>query len=352
MWRVKMLLDKSEQCLVDEISALIEQTKRNVGKNVDQASVLMFWHIGKITNNHILQNKRADYGKQTVVSIARQLEEKYGRTFNEKNFRRMLQFAEQINDEQIVVLLKRQFSWTHLLALLPLKSFEKQMYYADRITETGANVKTLREMIRRKEFERIDIANSQLPNEEIVPFNAFKDPYLLDIFGLADKYIERDLESAILNDLEKFILEFGKDFTFVERQKRMILDGDDFYLDLLFYNRELKRLVAVELKLGKFKPAYKGQMELYLRWLDKYERKEGENAPVGLILCSETSREQLELLEMHKDGIMVAEYWTNLPPKEEFEKRIHILVEEAKERVERRLLLENNNSLENIKEPN
>ena len=138
-------------------------------------------------------------------------------------------------------------------------------------------------------------------------------------------FLEKDLENAILNDLETFILELGKGFTFVERQKRMIIDGEDFYLDLLFYHRKLKRLVAIELKLGKFQAKHKGQMELYLKWLDKYEKQEGENAPIGLILCAESSREQIELLEMHKDGIMVAEYWTDLPPKKEFEEKIHVL---------------------------
>jgi predicted nuclease of restriction endonuclease-like (RecB) superfamily len=343
-----MSLEKSEQKLFEEISALIDQTKRNVSKSIDMATVGLFWHIGKMTNAHILKNKRADYGKQIVVSLARQLEEKYGRTFNEKNFRRMLQFSEQFDDVQIVVLLKRQFSWTHMLALLPLKNMDAQFYYADRVTQTGANVKSLREMIKRKEFERIDIANSRLPDEEIMPFNTFKDPYLLDMFGLSDKFLEKDLESAILNDLENFILEFGKDFTFVKRQKRMILDGKDFYLDLLFYNRELRRLVAVELKIGEFLPQHKGQMELYLKWLDRYERKEGEKSPIGLILCTQIYREQIELLEMHKDGIMVAEYLTSLPPKVEFEKKIRLLVEEAKERVERRMLLENNGNMKRL----
>ena len=338
----KMLLEKSEQKLFDEISALIDQTKRNVSANINSATTFMFWVIGKMINSEILKNQRADYGKQIVSTLSTQLIEKYGRTFHVRNLRRMLQFAEEINDEQIAKSLTQKLSWSHIIEFLPLKSIEATSFYANRVVQTGASVQSLREMIRRKEYERVDIANSLLPNEEIIPFNTFKDPYLLDMFGLSDKFLEKDLESAILNDLENFILEFGKDFTFVKRQKRMILDGQDFYLDLLFYNRELKRLVAVELKMGKFKPAYKGQMELYLKWLDKYERKEGENAPVGLILCTETFREQLELLEMHKDGIMVAEYWTNLPPKEEFEKKIHSLVEEAKERIERRMLLEGN----------
>jgi RecB family endonuclease NucS len=162
----------------------------------------------------------------------------------------------------------------------------------------------------------------------------------LDFLGLKDGYLENDIESAILKELELFILELGKGFTFVERQKRMIIDGEDFYLDLLFYNRKLKRLVAIELKLGKFKPAHKGQMELYLKWLDKYEKQEGENSPIGLILCAEKSQEQVELLEMHKDGIMVAEYWTDLPPKKQLEEKLHSLLIEVKQRLENRKQLE------------
>ncbi len=152
--------------------------------------------------------------------------------------------------------------------------------------------------------------------------------------GLRNTYLEKDLEAAILQELERFILELGKGFAFVERQKRMIIDSEDFYLDLLFYHRTLKRLVAIELKLGKFEARHKGQMELYLKWLNRYEKQEGENSPIGLILCAENSREQVELLEMHKDGIMVAEYWTELPPKKELEQKIHTILLEAKQRLD------------------
>ncbi|MEO8711181.1 MAG: PDDEXK nuclease domain-containing protein [Parafilimonas sp.] len=147
------------------------------------------------------------------------------------------------------------------------------------------------------------------------------------------------MEAAILKELENFILEVGKGFAFVERQKRMIIDGEDYHLDLLFFHRKLKRLVAIDLKIGKFQAKDKGQMELYLKWLDKYEKQEGEEKPVGLILCAETSREQIELLEMHKDGIMMAEYWTELPPKKELEKKLHQALIEAREMLERKRLM-------------
>jgi len=194
----------------------------------------------------------------------------------------------------------------------------------------------LRQQIARKAYERREIANIELSKDSTVPFNVFKDPYLLDLFGLKENFVEADLEKTILVELEAFLLEFGHGFTFVERQKRMIIDDEDIVLDLLFYHRILKRLVAVELKLGVFKAAYKGQMELYLKWLDRYERKEGEETPIGIILCASASREKVELLEMDKAGIAVAEYWTHLPPKAEFETKIKTILIEAKERLERR----------------
>ena len=199
-------------------------------------------------------------------------------------------------------------------------------------------VRELRNQISRKAFEQSEIANFQQTQIDPSIQNTFKDPYLLDFLGLKNSYQENDLEQAILRDLETFILELGKGFAFIERQKRMIIDGEDFYLDLLFYNRNLKRLVAIELKIGKFEAGFKGQMELYLKWLNRYERQEGEKEPVGLILCAETNKEQVELLEMHRDGNLVAEYWTEMPPKKELEKKLHQLLVEARERIARNRL--------------
>jgi predicted nuclease of restriction endonuclease-like (RecB) superfamily len=247
----------------------------------------------------------------------------------------MMQLADQFPDGQIVVPLARQLSWSHFIILLPIKNQEAKLFYARKAAEGHLGKRELRRLVETKTFERTDIANAQLSLQSSIPLNTFKDPYILDFLNLKDGYLENDLEAAILRELERFILEVGKGFAFIERQKRMIIDGEDFYLDLLFYHRTLKRLVAVELKLGKFQAKHKGQMELYLKWLDKYERQEGENAPVGLILCAESSREQVELLEMHKDGIIVAEYWTELPPKKELEQKIHLLLAEARERLDR-----------------
>jgi predicted nuclease of restriction endonuclease-like (RecB) superfamily len=252
----------------------------------------------------------------------------------------MMQFAAEFPDKKIVSTLSTQLSWSHIVELLPLQTIEAKLFYINEITEQGLGIRELRKSIATKAFERTQIANTQISNKSKIPLNTFKDPYMFDFFGLQNAYLERDVEEAILRELENFILELGKGFAFVERQKRMIIDNEDFYLDLLFYHRKLRRLVAIELKLGKFQAKYQGQMKLYLKWLNKYERQSGENEPIGLILCAGDSREQIELLEMDKDGIMVAEYWTELPPKKELEQKLHTLLIEARERIEGRRLLE------------
>ena len=292
-----------ERALFDEISNLIEQSKTMVVSQANTALILLFWQVGRRINKFVLEYKRAEYGKQIVVTLSRHL------------------------------------SWSHFLTLIPLKTKAQRQFYAEQIIKEQLGVRGLRKQIAQKAYERTTIANVQLPDKTHHLSDNFKDPYLLDFLNLPVDYLEFDLETAILRELEKFILEVGKGFAFVERQKRMVIDREDHYLDLLFYHRKLKRLVVIELKIGKFQAKYKGQMELYLKWLNKYERQEGENAPVGLILCTETSREQVELLEMHKDGIMVAEYWTELPPRKELEKRLSRIYIEAKELMDRRKLL-------------
>jgi predicted nuclease of restriction endonuclease-like (RecB) superfamily len=330
----------TNQVLFNELSTLIEQSQQQMAAQANSALTLLFWHIGNRINNEILQNKRADYGKQIVSTLSTQLKNKYGKNFELRNVQRMMQFAEQFDDNSIVVPLARKLSWSHFVTLLPIKTKEAKLFYAQISANEALGIRDLRKQIATKTFERTQIANIQNKSTNTSIYNSFKDPYLLDFLGLQNTYLEKDLETAILKELEKFILELGKGFAFVERQKRMILDGEDLYLDLLFYHRNLKRLVAIELKLGKFEAKHKGQMELYLKWLDKYEKAEGELPPVGLILCAESSREQIELLEMHKDGIMVAEYWTDLPPKKQLEQKIHSLLIEAKERLERNKTIE------------
>lgn len=325
--------------LLSDLAQLIEKSQNQVSVIVNSTVTLLFWQVGKRISEHILKNERAEYGKEVVSTVSLQLSTTYGRNFEEKNLRRMIQFSQVFSDMEIVVTLSRQLSWSHFIVLIPLKKEKIRLFYAQRSVAEGWSVRSLRESISRKEYERTSIANIQISGSTLIPFNTFKDPYILDFLQLKDGYLEKDLEAAILRELENFILETGKGFAFVERQKRMIIDGEDFHLDLLFFHRKLRRLIAIDLKIGKFQVKDKGQMELYLKWLNKYEKQEGEEKPVGLILCAETSREQVELLEMHKDGIAVAEYWTELPPKKELEKKLHNSLKEAREMLERKKLL-------------
>jgi predicted nuclease of restriction endonuclease-like (RecB) superfamily len=334
-----MLINKrGYKDILNEIVSIIEKSKNQLVVQANSTLTLTFWHIGNLINTNILKNERAEYGKQIIVTLSRELENKYGRTFNDKNLRRMIQFAERFPNIEIVVTLSRQLSWSHFLVLIPLKTEQERLFYGKLVKDSNFGVRELRKQISKKVFERTQNADIQLYKNKTIEKGILKDPYLLDFLELKDGYLENDLESAILKELELFLLELGNGFTFVERQKRMIIDGDDFYLDLLFYHRKIKRLVAIELKIDKFKAKYKGQMELYLKWLEKHEKQEGEQSPIGIILCTEASKEQIELLEMHKDGIMVAEYWTEFLPKEQLEKKLHQALIDAKERIERKKL--------------
>jgi predicted nuclease of restriction endonuclease-like (RecB) superfamily len=328
-----------EAALFEHVAQIIENRKSRAGACANREVTLMYWEVGRYINSVVLDNERADYGKRILPALAAKLVKQYGNPFSERNLYRMMLFAERFADTEILPPLAAKLSWSHFIELLPLKTQAARMYYANDAVLRHYGAKELRRQISRKAYERRQIANSQLTRVSAVPFNVFKDPYLLDTLGLKENFMEGDLEKAILTELEAFILEFGHGFTFVERQKHMIVGGEDVVLDLLFYHRILKRLVAVELKLGTFKAAFKGQMELYLKWLDRYERQEGEEPPIGIILCATANREKIELLELDKAGIAVAEYWTHLPPRDEFEAKVKAILLESRERLERRKTL-------------
>lgn len=329
--------------IFERVASIIETRKIRAGSYANREITLMYWEVGHYINSVVLDGSRAAYGKRIVATLSSQLEVKYGKTFDISNLRRMMRFAERFSDFEIVTTLSSQLSWSHFVDILPVKTDEARLYYANEVARRNLGVQDLRREIARKSYERREIANTRVNESSPLPFNVFKDPYLLDVLGLKDNFLEADLEKAILAELELFLLEFGNGFSFVARQKRMTIDEDDFYLDLLFYHRDLRRLVAVELKIGKFKPQYKGQMELYLKWLDRYERRDGENPPIGIILCTTASREQVELLELNNSGIAVAEYWTAMPPKAEFERKIKEILAQSKERLSRRKMLTDGN---------
>jgi predicted nuclease of restriction endonuclease-like (RecB) superfamily len=331
--------------LLDELRHVIDHTRRFIASTVNSALTIAFWKVGDRIRKETLQEGRAGYGQAIVVTLSRQLVGDYGNSFADKNLRRMIQFSELFPDEQIVVTLSRQLSWSHFIAILPIKDPIKRDFYAEMCRLEKWNVRTLRAKIDSMLFERTALSKKPdelarleldaLRQEDLLtPDLVLRDPYFLEFLKVNDRYMERDLEDAIMRELEQFLLELGVGFCFLARQKRMIIDGEDFHLDLLFFHRGLKRLVAIELKLGDFKPGYKSQMELYLRWLDKYERKAGEETPIGIILCTGKKQEQIELLELGKSGIHVAEYLTALPSKEVLQRKFQQAIERARNRFE------------------
>lgn len=331
--------------LLAEVRGLILKARQQTAQVVNAGLTLLYWQIGDRIRRDILKKNRAEYGAEIVRTLSAQLEMEFGRGFAEKNLRRMIQFAEVYPDQQIVVSLIRQLTWTHILALLPMKDALQRDFYAEMCRIERWSVRTLRSRIDSMLFERTALSRKpdKLIEEELKALRdedrltanlVFRDPYVLDFLGLKDTYSEKDLENALLREIERLLLELGAGFAFIERQKRIILDGDDHHLDLLFYHRRLRRLIAIELKIGSFKPADAGQIELYLRWLDRHERQEGEEKPLGLILCAGKKRETVELLELEPRGIHVAEYLTELPPRELLEQRLHDAVVRTRLRLE------------------
>lgn len=322
--------------LVAYLVNLVENGRRIAAVQVNTTLTMTYWLVGRAISIHSLRDGRADYGKEVVASVGHQLAARFGSGFGRSNLTRMIAFSRLYPDYEQTLAMAKRLSWTHVKVLIAIKSDGARAFYADAAIAKRLSVRELQAAISRKAYERREIANSQIPEGSAVPRDTFTDPLILETLGLHDSFQERDLEAAIVRDMQAFLLEVGNGFSFVARQKRMTIDGDDFYLDLLFFSRPLRRLVAVELKIGKFDPRYEGQMKFYLKWLDRYERQPHEEAPVGLILCTEVSREQVELLEMHKDGIVVAEYWTALPPREELQAKLSEIVRDAQERLARR----------------
>ncbi|MBM3775538.1 MAG: DUF1016 domain-containing protein, partial [Acidobacteria bacterium] len=305
---------------------------------------LLYWRIGERVHREILGSQRASYGDEIVGSLGRQLSAEYGRGFSAKSLHHMVRFAQVFPDMQIVSTLSRQLTWSHFLELIYLRDPLARDFYVQMCFQEGWSVRRLRERKNTMLFERTALSRQPdaLLTQELAALRAagdlspsllLKDPYILDFLGLNDRYVERDLEDAILREIEQFLLELGAGFTFVARQKRLQIDNDDFYIDLLFYNRKLRRLVAIDLKVGDFRAEYKGQMELYLRWLARYEQEPDENPPLGILLCAGKKHEQIELLELDRSGIHVAEYLTVLPPRETLQAKLHESIARARARL-------------------
>ncbi len=343
----QLQLFKDFEGTYNQITTIIEVRKGNAKIVLNNEQLMMCWEIGRCLVDDILQNEKSEYGKQVVAEISRRLSEQYGNGFDKTAVFRMIRFYKEFPDVEKVATLSQQLTWSHFVELLPIEDEQKRNFYAVMCRNENWSVRTLRERKKSMLYERTAI--SKKPEETIANEIAelrdnkrmsldmfYRDPYILDFLGLKDTYSEKDLENAILAELEKFILEMGSDFAFLARQKHFVLDGKDYYMDLLFFHRTLRRLVLIELKLGEFEPEYKGQVELYLRWLSKYEKAEGEESPIALILCAEKSQETIELLELNEGNIHVGQYLTKMPPKALLEAKLSQAIANAYEMLNQR----------------
>ena len=335
---------KPPSVLTSDLRELILSSRQAVARGVNAALVILYWQVGRRIRTDILSEKRAEYGEEILPTLSAKLVPEFGHGFSTRNLARMISLAEVFPDSRILATLSKELGWSHFVELLPLKKHLQRDFYAEMCRVERWSVRMLRQKIGGMLYERTALSKKpaklaarelrQLREaDRLTPDLVFRDPYLLDFLGLKDAYSERDLEAAILRDLERFLVELGSDFAFVSRQKRMVVDREDFYLDLLFYHRRLRRLVAVDLKLGKFAPGDVGQIEFYLRWLKKHEMRPGEEEPLGLILCAEKSDERIEVFELAKRGIRVSEYLTELPPKKTLKRKLHEAVQLAQARL-------------------
>ena len=343
--RSKAIQASSAKPLLTDVRALILEARQRVAQTVNAGLTLLYWNIGSRIRNDILKEKRAEYGAEILQALSAKLVTEFGRGFSQRNLASMIRFAEVFPDLQIVTALLRQLGWTHFVMLIPIQDSLKRDFYAEMCRMERWSTRTLRQKIDSMLYERTALSrkpdllirqelDALRESDMLTPDLVFQDPYLLDFLGLNGAYSEKDLESALLREIERFLLELGTGFAFVERQKRITLDGDDYYMDLLFFHRRLRRLVVIELKLADFKPADSGQVELYLRWLDRHERQPGEEPPLAIILCAGKKRETVEYLDLGRSGIHVAEYLTELPPRELLRERFHRAIALTRARLE------------------
>ncbi len=321
-----------DEQLFGDVTSLIESARQRAAAAINSELVMLYWSIGKRVREDVLGGERAEYGQEVVRRLAERLTQRYGRGYSRRNLFRMLQFAELHPDERIVPPVAAQLSWTNIVEILTIDEQPKRDFYLAMCAHERWTKRTLRAKIADKLYERTVAARGSVNFIEVeiaalrdhgvtTPDLAFRDPYVLDFLRIDAKHSEADLERAILDEMQRFLLELGADFCFVARQKRIVVDGEDFYLDLLFFHRGMRCLVAVELKTRKLQPGDKGQMELYLRWLDAHERRAGEEPPVGLILCAKKGPEQTALLGLDRGEIRAAQYLTQ-PMRDEMLRRL------------------------------
>ena len=330
--------------LLADVRGLILAAREGVARTVNAGLTLLYWEIGTRIRKDVLKEKRAGYGEQILSALSAKLEAEFGRGFGERNLASMIRFAEVFPERDILQSLIAKLGWTHFQRIIYLDEELKRDFYTEMCRIENWSTRTLAKKIGGMLYERTAISKKPdklirqelaalREEDKLTPELVFRDPYVLDFLGLKDTYAEKDVEAAILREIESFMLELGVGFAFLERQKRMQIDARDYYLDLLFYHRKLRRLVAIDLKIGEFEAADKGQMELYLNWLKRHACEPGEAEPLGMILCAGKNEEHIELLELAKSGIHVATFWTKLLPKRVLERKLHNAVRLAQARL-------------------
>lgn len=329
--------------LYTDVCRIIDDTRNRVAVYVNSEVCHTNWRIGKRIKEDVLFNKRAEYGKQVVKNLSVRLTERYGKGWSLQTLQHCIRAAYTFTEEEIVYAVRMQFSWTQLRSVMFISDPLARQFYMQMCQYERWSTRTLEEKIDSQLYERTVI--SRRPEEVIrqtldehaekqmlVPDLVFRSSYFLDALGLPDYFSEKDLENAILSQMQAFLNEMGTDFAFLARQKRITIDATDYYIDLLFYHRGLHRLVAIDLKLGKFKPDYEGQMRLYLRYLDQNERRADEESPIGLILCSEGNTEHIEYLMLEEQSpIKIAQYYTQLPDKKILSEKLQRAIAIARE---------------------
>ena len=309
-------IERVSDSLYRGVAEIIDDAKHVVVVYVNKHANLMFWHIGHFINEDLGYRKYSAYGDKIIATLSQRLTNHYGKGYTYSAVTRMMKVARIYHDEEMFATLSQTLTWSHFLELISIEDGTKRLFYQQMGIAEHWSVRQLRDKQDQMVYERSVLAVK--PEDDIVktlekvspthmePDAVLRNSYVLDFLGLSGYYSEEDLEAAIAKQLEAFILELGQGFAFLERQKRFSIDGTDYYLDMLFYHRKLKCLVAIDLKLGKFKPQYKGQMELYLKYLQKHDMQPDENPPIGLLLCSEGNTEHIELMMLNEDRIKVA----------------------------------------------
>lgn len=318
--------------LISAITQQIEQARGQVRQAVNTAMVQSYWEIGRLIIEHEQQgNSRAEYGKQQLQQLSKQLTERLGKGFDVRNLRNMRQFYQNYPKRNAV---RTELSWTHYRTLLRVENAQARDWYLQETINQSWSARALERQINTLYYERLLASQDKALVEQEAKDNTqplaetakdyLRDPYILDFLNLQDKtYQESQLEQAIISNLQQFLLELGKGFAFVERQQRIRFDDEDFYIDLVFYNFKLKCFLLVDLKLGKLKHQDIGQMDTYVRLYDEQRKGSDDNPTIGLVLCSEKSEAVVKYSVLaDQKQLFAAKYLPYLPSEEELKREL------------------------------